>query len=53
MIDLMATAILVLWIGLGINLTRMTWDRGYSPIWVGVTGLMTAALSIPLSAIWS
>jgi hypothetical protein len=53
MIDLVATAVLVLWILQGIQLTRMTWGEGYSLIWVGVTGLMTAALSIPLFAIWS
>jgi hypothetical protein len=53
MIDLVATAVLVLWIGQGVHLTRMTWAGGYSLIWVGVTGLMTAALSIPLFAIWS
>lgn len=53
MINIIATIILCLWVLQGAHLTRMTWNGGYSLVWVGVTGLMTAALTIPLFAIWS
>lgn len=51
-LDILATIVLLYWGLQGANLTMKTWNDGYAPLWVLVAGLLTAALIVPLAAVW-
>lgn len=52
MLALLSTIVLVIWVLQGAHLTRITWSGGYSPAWVILMALATAALALPIVAIW-
>ena len=52
MLDIIATAVLVVWALQGLHLTKMTLGGGYHPFWAGLLAVATLALILPTLAIW-
>lgn len=51
-LQLFASLVLIYWLAQSARLTFMTWNDGYSPIWVGFQALATVSLFVPLFLIW-
>jgi hypothetical protein len=52
LLKLIATLILLYWMGQAAAFTRETWNQGYSLIWVAFQMVGVVALLLPLILIW-